>query len=99
MYTLILVLLDGMAGGAYASASLIHGNLIPSSNTPDFSIALSPSAVTLGQGSIATFTVRLSGTYGFAGSVNLNATSPATTLLGKRTRILFHYSPAQVARR
>ena len=79
VYTLLLVLLVGIAGGAYASSSLIHGTLNTGSNAPDFSIALTPPSVTLSPGSVATFTVRLSSTYGFAGSVNLNATPPTTT--------------------
>lgn len=79
VYMLLLVLLVGIAGGAYASSSLIHGALNTGSNPPDFSIALTPSSVTLSPGSLATFTVRLSSTYGFAGSVNLNATLPTTT--------------------
>lgn len=83
VYTLLLVLLIGVAGGAYASSLLIHGTLSTGSNTPDFSIALTPSSVTLTPGSIATFTIRLSSFYGFAGSVNLNATLPmATSITG-----------------
>jgi len=79
VYTLLLVLLVGMAGGAYASSSLIHGDLNTGSNTPDFSIALTPGSVTLSPGSVATFAIRLSSMYGFAGSVNLNGTPPAAT--------------------
>ncbi|OLD13771.1 MAG: hypothetical protein AUI97_03395 [Crenarchaeota archaeon 13_1_40CM_3_52_17] len=79
IYTLLLVLLVGIAGGAYASSSLIHGAINTGSNMPDFSIAITPPSVTLSPGSVATFTIRLSSMYGFAGSVNLNATLPAAT--------------------
>jgi hypothetical protein len=79
IYTLLLVLLIGMAGGAYASSALIHGAPNTGPTAPDFSVSLSPSSLTLSPGSVATFTIRLSSAYGFAGSVNLNATPPTAT--------------------
>ncbi|HEV2119188.1 MAG TPA: hypothetical protein VGS11_03630 [Candidatus Bathyarchaeia archaeon] len=81
VYTLLLVLLIGIAGGAYASSSLIHGASYAGPNAPDFSVALTPPSLTLSRGSVATFAIKLSSTYGFAGSVNLNATPPATTTI------------------
>jgi serine protease AprX len=77
VYTLLLVLLIGVAVGAYASSALIHGTLSADSNAPDFSVALTPPSLTLNPGSIATLTIKLSSLYGFAGSVNLNATIPS----------------------
>src|SRR3989454_1005606 len=44
---------------------------------PDFTIAITPPSFTLSPGSVATFTIRLSSMYGFAGGVNLNAPLPA----------------------
>jgi hypothetical protein len=79
VYTLLLVLLIGIAGGAYASSALIHGTLDTGSNSPDFSVALSPPSLTLSPGSVATFTIRLASVYNFAGSVNFNATPPIGT--------------------
>ena len=73
VYSLLLVLLIGVAGGAYASSALIHGTLNTGWNAPDFSVGLSPPSLTLTPGSVATFTIRLSSIYSFAGSVNLNA--------------------------
>jgi hypothetical protein len=79
VYTLLLVLLVGIAGGAYASSALIHGTPDAGSNPPDFSVALSPPSLTLNPGSVAGFTIRLASLYSFAGSVNLNATPPTGT--------------------
>ena len=79
IYTLLLVLLIGIAGGAYASSALIHGTPNTGPNAPDFSVSLSPPSLTLSPGSVATFTISLSSIYGFAGSVNLNATPPVAT--------------------
>ena len=79
VYTLILILLIGIAGGAYASSALIHGTLNTGSGAPDFSVGLVPPSLSLNPGSIATFTMQLSSLNGFSGSVNLNATSAATT--------------------
>src|SRR6267378_6785891 len=79
VYTLLLVLLIGIAGGAYASSALIHGTPNTDSNAPDFSVALSPPSLTLTPGSVGTFAIMLSSIYGFAGSVNLNATLATNT--------------------
>jgi hypothetical protein len=78
VYTLLLVLLIGVAGGAYASSALIHGTLNTNSNAPDFSVAITPPSLTLNPGSVASFTIKLSSLYGFAGSVNMNATTSST---------------------
>jgi len=77
VYTLFFVLLIGVAGGAYASSALIHGTLSADSNAPDFTVALTPASLTVNPGSVATFTIKLSSLYSFAGSVNLNATIPS----------------------
>ena len=79
VYTLLMVLLIGIAGGAYATSTLIHGTLNTGSGAPDFSVGLAPPSLTVNPGSIATFTIKLSSFYGFTGSVNLNATPPAAT--------------------
>ena len=81
VYTLLLVLLIGVIGGAYASSSLIQGTLNTGPNAPDFTIGLTPPSLTLSRGSLATFAILLSSTYGFAGSVSLNATLPAPTTM------------------
>jgi len=70
-YTLLLVLFVGIAGGAYASLALTQGVFPSKPNPPDYSIGIVPPSSAAYPGSLATFTVRLIGLNGFAGSVNL----------------------------
>ena len=77
-YALLLVLLVGVASGAYASLALTQGFFPLKPNPPDFSMAIVPPSLSAYPGSLATFVVRLISLNGFSGSVNLTSVQAVT---------------------
>ncbi len=79
-WSLLLILLLGIAVGFYASTAMSQAASPGQSTNPDFTIGANPASSAVSQGGLATFTVSLGSLNGFAGSVNLNATlSPRAT--------------------
>lgn len=73
---MLIVLIAGIAGGAYTSLALTHGIFQSQTSKPDFNIETIPASLTINRGTLATFMIRLSSLYNFAGSVNLTTTQP-----------------------
>ena len=72
-WSLLIILLVGVAAGFYISAAMSQVVGSGQSNSPDFSISATPTSSPIIQGGLATFNVSLSSLNSFAGSVNLNA--------------------------
>ncbi len=79
-WSLLLVLILGIAAGFYASTAMSQAVGAGQTNTPDFTIGTNPASSFVSQGGLATFTISLNSLNSFAGSVNLNVSlSPRAT--------------------